>query len=106
MRLIDADALRDVYLRYSEAPHLGLKGDMTQGMRMAVSTCIELLDNERTVDAVEVVHSAWKLNGDGSGTCQNCHRTTKGVWDYDNWYNYCPDCGAKMDLPEVQNEAD
>lgn len=49
------------------------------------------------VDAIPVVHSMWVFNKDGSGTCQNCHRTTKNVWDYDNWMRYCPDCGAKMD---------
>jgi hypothetical protein len=50
-----------------------------------------------TVDAVEVVHSGWILNDDGSGTCKHCHRTTRNCWDYDSWMNYCPDCGARMD---------
>lgn len=50
-----------------------------------------------TVDAVEVIHSMWTFNATGSGTCQNCHRTTKNVWDYDSWMRYCPDCGARMD---------
>lgn len=49
------------------------------------------------VDVREVVHSSWILNDDGSGTCKNCHRTTKNCWDYDSWMNYCPKCGAKMD---------
>lgn len=48
-------------------------------------------------DTKEVIHSMWTLNKDGSGTCQNCHRTTKNVWDYDSWMRYCPDCGARMD---------
>ena len=42
-------------------------------------------------------HSAWRLNRDGSGTCQHCHRTTKNVYDQDSWFRYCPDCGARMD---------
>lgn len=46
---------------------------------------------------VEINHSQWKFNKDGSGTCQHCHRTTKNVWDYDSWMRYCPDCGSKMD---------
>ena len=41
--------------------------------------------------------SVWKLNKDGSATCQNCHRTTKNAWDYDSWYRYCPDCGCRME---------
>lgn len=44
----------------------------------------------------EVVESGWKFNKDGSGTCEHCHRTTKNVWDYDNWMKHCPDCGARM----------
>ena len=45
----------------------------------------------------EVNHSEWILNKDGSGTCKNCNRTTKNVWDYDSWMRYCPDCGSHMD---------
>lgn len=41
--------------------------------------------------------SVWKLNKDGSATCQNCHRTTKNAWDYDSWYRHCPDCGCRME---------
>ena len=55
-----------------------------------------LLDKLPKVDTVEVVHSSWILNDDGSGTCKNCHRTTKNCWDYDSWMNYCPKCGADM----------
>lgn len=47
---------------------------------------------------VEVVHSSWVLNDDGSGTCKHCHRITKDCWDYDNQMHYCPHCGALMDL--------
>ena len=57
---------------------------------------ISEIDKLPTVDAVEVVHSSWILNNDGSGTCKNCHRTTKDCWDYDRWMNYCPNCGADM----------
>ena len=40
--------------------------------------------------------SEWILNRDGSGTCKNCRRTTIAVWDFDNWLNFCPHCGADM----------
>lgn len=49
-------------------------------------------------DVKEVVHSKWTFNRDGSGTCQNCHRTTKNAWDYDGHMRYCPDCGSTMDM--------
>ena len=40
--------------------------------------------------------ASWKLNRDGSGTCNKCHFTQKNVWDYDNWQRYCGVCGAEM----------
>lgn len=42
------------------------------------------------------IEGAWKLNSDGSGTCNQCGITQKNVWDYDNWQNFCGHCGAKM----------
>ena len=54
------------------------------------------------VDAVPVVHSRWKFNANGSGTCENCHFTQRAVWDYDNHQRYCGVCGARMDLEEVK----
>jgi hypothetical protein len=62
-----------------------------------VEACLAVLLDQHTADAVEVIHSVWTLNKDGSGTCQNCHRTTKNAWDYDSCFRYCPDCGARMD---------
>ena len=55
-----------------------------------------MVDCFPTVDAVEVVHSEWIFNSDGSGTCKHCHRTTKNAWDYDRCMNFCPGCGADM----------
>ena len=55
------------------------------------------LMNAPTVDAVEVVHSEWTFNDNGSGTCGHCHFTQRGVWDQDRHQNYCGVCGAKMD---------
>lgn len=52
--------------------------------------------DEPAVDAVPVVYAKWKLNKSGSGTCSNCHKTQKNVWDYDGWQSYCGCCGAKM----------
>lgn len=40
----------------------------------------------------------WELHDDGSGTCSNCRRTQKYVWDFDRFQNYCGCCGAEMDV--------
>ena len=45
-------------------------------------------------------HGAWKLNDDGSGTCSECGRTQRGVWDYDSYQQFCGCCGAKMNIKE------
>ena len=53
------------------------------------------------VDAVEVVHGRWLDGGETLfGTqknyiCSNCHTHTGIVK-----FNYCPNCGAKMDKTE------
>ena len=47
-------------------------------------------------DAVEVMHGRWIKaecsEKDGNSNCSNC-----GQWEWDDC-NYCPNCGAKMDL--------
>ena len=50
-----------------------------------------------TMDVVEIVHSEWFLNGDGSGSCMNCGKRTKIFWDDEGCFDFCPHCGAKMD---------
>ena len=56
-----------------------------------------MVDSLIAADVAEVKHGSWKLNKDGGGTCDQCKKTQKGVWDYDNWQNYCGCCGAKME---------
>lgn len=49
-----------------------------------------------TVDAVKVVHGRWIFDPYAfSMMCYQC--SCCGEW-HDNKSNYCPDCGAKMDL--------
>ena len=55
------------------------------------------IKNLPDADAVEVKHGEWNLHPDGSGTCNQCGRTQKAVWDFDNAQEYCGKCGAKMD---------
>lgn len=55
------------------------------------------IDRLPRADVVEVRHGTWKLHSNGSGTCDQCHFTQRGVWDYDNWQRFCGCCGAKMD---------
>lgn len=87
-RLIDANALLKK-LRKNRKPGYGY----------ATATVGEM----PTVDAVEVVHGEWsRLEDDYCGlialVCSKCNRE---YWFEDEppmkIYNYCPNCGAKMD---------
>ena len=56
-----------------------------------------------TADVVEVRHGRWKIYDDGFG-CElmHCSICQEEFYDgdndtVDNLYNYCPNCGAKMD---------
>jgi hypothetical protein len=80
-RLIDANAL----MKYINETH------SYAGLPMAAHICtMELLTYAPTVDAVEVVHGRF-VDGECTicGWLGDCVDTP--------YYNYCPNCGAKMD---------
>lgn len=58
---------------------------------------------QRTIDAITdtdvqpVKHGRWK-DGDSSQICTIC-----GGWGLDS-FDYCPHCGARMDLGDEKNE--
>lgn len=57
------------------------------------------LSHYPVIDAVEVVHGEWIVCGDGKYVplmCSACGKTT--FWYHAQTANYCPNCGAKMDL--------
>ena len=51
------------------------------------------------VDAAPVRHGRWISDeGDVLFHCSECETQISTSWDYDDLqWNYCPDCGAKMD---------
>lgn len=87
-RLIDADALMEIYARYEFTSDMG--------------DAMEILDNAPTVDAVQVRHAHWIWKGDEGDSrfmCSECKckeyvPTCMGVPDI---WEYCPNCGARMD---------
>ena len=76
MRLIDADALLE---QYGDPYTDYIDGDDVR--------------NAPTIDAVPVVHGKWKWSH--GGQCSEC-----GYHNSNFDYNYCPNCGAKMDGKE------
>ena len=102
MRLIDADALlkkKDTIYIPPEDPEetwcFGADVDVIY---------IDDVKNAPTIEARPAVRGEWMLNKDGSGTCKQCGRTFKDVWDADGWQNFCGHCAA--DMRGDDNEAD
>ena len=65
-----------------------IQGDQAFGMYHCLTGGAELKERQ----------GKWKLNKDGSDTCDQCKITQKNIWDYDNYQNYCGHCGAKMNI--------
>ena len=53
------------------------------------------LEDAQTIDAVEVAHGQWNEVGGWLYYCSCCHS------EGERRYNYCPNCGAKMNNNEV-----
>lgn len=55
-----------------------------------------VLSQAEPADVVEVVHGEWVLNDDQVYECKDCGYVPS--FDGYTYFNYCPNCGAKMDL--------
>lgn len=109
MRLIDANALIDAIER-TDWYHISLQGNLVHGARSDIHTPLykaddiyNALNDAPSVDAVEVVHGEWStIEDDYTGlTALQCSECNQEYWFEDDppmkIYNYCPNCGAKMD---------
>lgn len=98
MRLIDADALKRDICKYCN--------DVYSDEPCEPSDCehMRIIDNQPTIDAVEVVHGRWDdsgryqfPNGRKAIRCNICGcALSESEYSLFNW-NYCPVCGTKMD---------
>lgn len=90
MRLIDADAI----LYWEDDSGIKSMGYVRKGQ----------IDSMPTIEAEPVKHGRWIDKEDPYGffdtipVCSECGHTTK----MREKYRYCPNCGAKMDLDEVE----
>ena len=86
-RLIDA---HDLWSDIMMLPH---NGDMISSEEVE-----QAIEDAPTVDAVEVVHGRWEWITEDIYGCTNCgaRNHVKEVMGQPD-YNYCPNCGAKMD---------
>lgn len=95
MRLIDADALKRDICKYCN--------DVYSDEPCEPSDCehMRIIDNQPTIDAVEVVHGRWiKKTADCIYyyACSECGEPVlRSQWGCDFFSEFCPSCGAKMD---------
>lgn len=98
-RLIDANAMREDWLENGENEYV-----------YDTNAVLASIDEQPTVEAVEVVHGYWDdsgryqfLGGKKAIRCSICGcALSEGEYRHFNW-NYCPVCGAKMDGEKDNN---
>lgn len=94
MRLIDADDLKKTYYR-----ELNIEPGETGACYIAFGMFPRMIDNARTINAEpKRGRWVWKMVLDkGTGSmgyvCSECGRD---YW-HGNAFNYCPNCGARME---------
>jgi hypothetical protein len=107
-RLIDANAL------------IKKREEMWQDRCDHMVVRVTNIENAPTVDAVEVVHGRWNIEWEYErdcitgecdenpvATCPFCGHKEWGFAYDEYWgkpYNYCPNCGAKMDGERREGE--
>lgn len=103
MRLIDAEVLSlELYKRINQMTLEDEKLSAYQALLIAMG----LVQEAPTIDAVPVVHGRWietsipKRYGGKRTVCSNCGESP------DWYYNFCPNCGAKMDGKDGDADAD
>ena len=67
----------------------------------------EFVKRSRTVKAVEVVHGQWERHlapyTENYWTCTCCNGNF--MTDAAQYWKYCPNCGAKMDLEKITHQS-
>ena len=84
-RLIDADALKEYIDAQKGRPFIGC----TIGEALKIMT-----DEQPTIEAVPVRRGRWIRAKCGDYSCSECEVVLE---DDEPLFNYCPNCGARMD---------
>lgn len=97
MRLIDADALLERNNAYTFFKGARNGKSLYDACRTFLVTAV---DDAPTIEAEVVKHGRWKYTGCFLCECQNCGEIYSRYANDGKDWNYCPNCGAKMDLEE------
>ena len=67
-----------------------------------IETVLEYAENLPATDVAPVVHGRWISDGDGYHWTYNCSICAwKDGYPFNERHNFCPNCGARMDLEET-----
>ena len=86
------------------------KSDARRAILKADPYVIFCIDNIKPVDAVEVVHGEWStIEDDYCGlVALHCSVCNQEWWFEEDapikHYHYCPNCGARMNLPQITEQ--
>lgn len=64
------------------------------------NAAIDIIVSAPTADVQEVRHGKWKFDRFDNAWCSVCHHCGSNDAEVSD---YCPNCGAKMDLEEKEN---
>ena len=102
-RYIDADKVIEALQEEFEFEPTLCTEDENKWFKRGIKCAIRNVDRIPTADVEEVKHGKWiekeEIYGDVYYTCSNCNNdwTTIDGTPQENFMNYCPHCGAKMD---------
>ena len=75
------------------------------GMKSMKNRALDTLRNIPVADVVEVQHGRWINHGQYADFFPHkeyrCSVCDQPYLEIEMWYNYCPNCGAKMDLDGI-----
>ena len=102
MRTIDADALKKTLKGLFFPGQLHHHFDAEKcAYNGALNDVMERILNAPSIEAVPVVHAKWIPSSvdpaDPYFRCSNCRHGRDTIYFQGDEYNFCPNCGAKMD---------
>ncbi len=103
MRLVDANALIEIGKNASMGEVFPEWDDLPHSAQNAVCRYAKhlrrLIESMPTVDAVRVLHGRWAF----AGLWEECSVCKHPIAVDEPRTNFCPNCGAKMDLEVAEN---
>lgn len=99
MRLIDAEALKNIYAQIIAKLEAVSDGNIIPLIaKMAISALMDCIEYQPTIEAKPIVHAHWEYETWAGDFCSNCGKPAiEGRYAYQVHTDYCPSCGAQMD---------